>query len=100
MSQDETAAMPAERAVQINSVLVAAWMIREGMQLARVPDVSGFSPQEAKQASEMMRDLHLGRTHNPDGSTTVSCFVEPMRVRSLYTWALAAWADGEGASDA
>jgi hypothetical protein len=95
----ETERCRVARALLINAAMVRAFMIRERLQENDVPDVAWFSPQEAEDASVMMRDLGLGRRENADGSTTVSCFVEPTRVRSLYIWALAEWADtGRGAT--
>jgi hypothetical protein len=81
-------------ALRINSALVDAYMILERLKPGRVPDVTWFSPIEAEEASTMLRDTGIGRKQNPDGSTSMTCFVEPTRVRGLYAWTLATWADG------
>lgn len=93
----ETERARAARALLVNATLLRAYFIREKIKPDKVPDVRWFSPQEAEAASVRMRDTDLGKRVNPDGSTTLTCFVEPTRVTSLYAWALAAWADGEGA---
>jgi hypothetical protein len=85
--------MPPDRALAINAALVAAFMVRDGLRDGPAPDVTWFSPRDAEEASTMMQDSDLGRRKNADGSTTFSCFVAPTRVRSLYAWALATWAD-------
>lgn len=93
--------MISDRALSINDAMVDAFMVRDGLKDGPVPDVTWFSPREAEAASVMMRDTDIGRRENPDGSTTLTCFVEPTRVRSLYAWALADWADsGKGAGNA
>ena len=90
--------MTSAAALAVNDALVGAWMIRERLKDGPVPDVSWFSPREGETASAMMRDTGIGRTKNPDGSTTLRCFVDPTRVRSLYAWALANWADADRAN--
>lgn len=98
MSENQTTDVPmtSAAALAVNDALVGAWMVREQLKDGPVPDVSWFSPKEGEAASVLMRDTGIGRTRNADGSTTFRCFVEPTRVRSLYAWALASWADGEG----
>lgn len=86
--------MTPERAIEINAVMVDCWMIREGLKEPPLPDVTGILPRDAVEASNMMMQEGLGRRRNADGSTTLTCFVEPTRVQSLYAWALATWADG------
>lgn len=86
--------MTDDRALSINSALVDAYMVRERLKPGRVPDVTWFTPSEATEASIKVCTTGLGRRQNPDGTTTHTCFVEPTRARSLYAWALAAWADG------
>lgn len=84
--------MQPDRALAINAALVGAYMVRDGFKDGSVPDVRWFSQHEAEEASTMMQDTDIGRTH-ADGRTTMTCFVAPTRVRSLYAWALATWAD-------
>lgn len=86
--------MTNDRALSINLALIAAYMVRERLTLGRVPDVTWFTPQEAEEASILMRDTGIGRRQNADNSTTHTCFVEPTRALSLYAWTLATWADG------
>jgi hypothetical protein len=98
----ETERAKIARALLVNATLVRAYMTREGLQDSGVPDVAWFSQTEAVAASVMMRDTEIGRRKNPDGSTTMTCFVEPTLVRSLYAWALSEWADrgaGKGTND-
>ena len=92
MSENPTT-MPPERARAINAALVGALMVRDGLKAGPVPDVTWFTPRDAVAASTMMQDSDIGRRTNADGSATLSCFVAPTRVRSLYAWALATWAD-------
>lgn len=86
-------AMVPYRALSINAAMVEAYMLHEGIKSGEVPDVTWFSPREAAAASVMVRDTGIGRRRNPDGSTTLTCFVEPTKTPSLYAWALAIWAD-------
>lgn len=82
------------RVLAINAAMVNCFMVRDGLKDGPVPDVTWFSPHEAEEASTIMQDNpKLGRRLNPNGSTTLTCFVAPTRVRSLYGWALATWAD-------
>jgi hypothetical protein len=83
-----------DRALSINSALIAAYMVRERLTPGRVPDVTWFTPKEAEEASILMRDTRIGLRKNADNSTTHTCFVEPTRALSLYAWTLATWAGG------
>jgi hypothetical protein len=96
---DSNASMSQERAVSINWIMVEAWCIQNGLKNGPVPDIRGFSAEEAESASIMMRDYAFGSEKRPDGSTRLTSFVEPTRVVPLYAWALAAWADGGGGYD-
>lgn len=86
--------MTNDRALSINSALVDAYMVRERLTQGRSPDVTWFSPQEAEEASILVRDSGISQRKNADNKTTYTCFVEPTRARALYVWALATWADG------
>ena len=80
--------MSPARALEINNLVVRAWLIRERLSDAALPDLSGVSLPDAREASEMMRRARLGETRNADGSTTYTCYVEPTRVWSVVLWAL------------
>lgn len=88
---DTPASLPArdtDRTLWINSLLVEAFMVREGFKPGPPPDVAVFSVADAIAASEAMaRDPNLGATRNANGTTTLTCHVEPSRVSALYDWA-------------
>lgn len=85
----EVPSMSVDRALAINAALVNAWMIRERIKPGIVPDVTWFNPREAEAAIGMIRDTGVGRRLNGDGSVTLTCCVDPSRIRALYAWALA-----------
>jgi hypothetical protein len=98
MSSNPETTMQPDRALAINAAMVGCFLVRDGLKDGPVPDVTWFNPREAEEASAMMQDNpDLGRRRDENGSTTLCCFVAPTRVRSLYAWALATWADcGKG----
>ncbi len=74
------------RAFEINSLMVGAWMVREGLSDKPLPDLSGVSLNEAIEASKIVSATPPVR--NQDGSSTLTCHVELSRIPSLYAWAV------------
>ena len=79
--------MTPERALEINTLVVGAWLSREGLSNGKLPDLSGITLGEAISASEAVAAMPPVR--NPDGSTTMTCHVATPRIPALYGWAVA-----------
>jgi hypothetical protein len=77
-----------DRALSINSALVDACMVRARMMPGRVPDVTWFTPEEAEEASILLRDTGVRWRATNTG------FIDPIHARALYAWTLPTWADG------
>lgn len=77
--------MPIDRAVQINGLLLDAWMIREGIGEGRAPGFLGVSLEDCFQAMRTIRDI--GPTRNADGSQTYRCTVDESVIARLFAWA-------------
>jgi hypothetical protein len=78
--------MTSERAFEINSHLVKAWMIRECAPDEQVPDLSSVSLTEAIEASRIVSETPP--VPREDGGMTLTCYVESSRIPRLYVWAL------------
>lgn len=80
-------AMALDRAFEINSMVVGAWMVRSGFSDDAVPDLSQVTLAEAIQASGIV--AAAPPTPRPQGGVTLTCHVEPSRIPHLYAWAIA-----------
>lgn len=92
MTDSTTPTTTEDRAREINSMIVGAWMVREGLSEQPLPDLSSVTLSECIEASRFVAAAPGRR--NPDGSTTMTCFVDPTRIPALYAWTLATTASG------
>ncbi|RVT91363.1 hypothetical protein EOD42_22170 [Rhodovarius crocodyli] len=79
--------MTLDQAKEINSRLVQAWMIREGVQEGEVPSFSGIALADAIDASRIM-EMHPGE-RLANGHTRHTCHVDLSRIPQLFAWAVA-----------
>jgi hypothetical protein len=75
------------RAREINALVVAAWLVREGLSDDPLPDLSTVPLADCIAASNAVAGLP--GTRNADGSTTILCRVVASRIPTLYAWAVA-----------
>lgn len=78
--------MSRDRAFEINGLVVQAWLVREGLSDKDVPDLSSVSLVEAITASRIVAETPGERLEN--GSTRLTCHVDPTRIPQLYSWAI------------
>jgi len=78
-------AMPIDRAIQINGLLLDAWMIREGVREGRAPGFLGVTLADCLKATRTIRGI--GPTRNADGRETYRCVVDESAIARLFAWA-------------
>jgi hypothetical protein len=87
MSDDITSRMTPARAFEINSLIVGAWMVREGLSDNDVPDLSSASLADVIEASQIVADTPPEPREG--GGVTLTCHVALTRIPQLYAWAVA-----------
>lgn len=78
--------MRLERALEINRLIVDAWMVREGLLDKLIPDLSGVSLADAIEASQIVAATPAAPREG--GGYILTCYVEVTRIPQLYAWAI------------
>lgn len=85
----DSPAMPEARAFEINGLLVAAWMIQNGVSDGKeLPDLSGISLNDAIEATRIV--AATPPKPNAQGGHTHTCHVAESRIPLLFAWAISA----------
>ena len=80
--------MSPERAHEINGWMVSAFMIREGIMEAEIPDLREITLANAIEATQIV--MAAGPTRHADGTQTVHCVVDIAKIPRLFAWAIVA----------
>lgn len=88
-------AVSPDRATDINQRLVTAWMARNQLGDAILPDLSDVSLTEAIEASRIVSERGAQPDPERPGWSVVTCRIEPTRVHETWLWAMAKWHEME-----
>ena len=80
--------MTLERAHEINAWIVNAWMIREGVMEAEIPDLREITLANAVEAAQIVQTA--GPTRHADGTQTLHCVVDLAKIPKVFAWAIVA----------
>jgi hypothetical protein len=80
--------MTLAQAYEINALIVKAWMIREGIMEAEIPDLRKITLAAAVEAAQIVQGA--GPTRHADGTQTLHCVVDPTTIPKVFAWAIVA----------
>lgn len=82
--------MNCARATHINDILVMAWMYRNKIGGALLPDPAGVSLTEAIEATRIVAARPPKRDPDRPGVSVMTCHLAPSRVQETWFWVVQA----------